>query len=125
VKDGGASFREWLETQPERDRQRAIRLHGWAEHLEADGLATLWGYQGPSYVTLLPYPHGHDAGLVTVVGDGSLWTWRSVFEKRAPNSIAGVEAALGGPLKQGGTVAEPSDSLLAAIRDAYVEARLA
>jgi hypothetical protein len=122
AKDGGADFLAWVEGQPESTRRKALHLYEWAKRLEADGLATLWGYHGPNHVTLLPYPHGHDAGLVTVVGDGSLWTWRSVFEKRAPLSIAPVEAALEGPLKQGGTIRAPADAILEAIRIAYIEA---
>jgi hypothetical protein len=125
ARDGGADFRQWVEGQPPAVRERALRLYEWARQLEIDGLATLWGYHGPNHVTLLPYPHGHDAGLVTVVGDGSIWTWRSVFEKRAPGSIAAVEHVLEGELKKGGTVREPSDALLAAVRDAYVEAHRA
>lgn len=30
------------------------------------------GFHGANYVTLLPYPTGHDAGLVTIASDGAL-----------------------------------------------------
>jgi hypothetical protein len=123
VKDGGADFEQTIETLAPELRPKVTRLFRWAKHLETDGLATLWGSHGPQYTTLLPYPKGHDAGLVTVVSDDAVWLWRSVFEKRAPNSIPLVEAALGGPLKQGGIVLDPSDQLLAAVANAYAEAR--
>jgi hypothetical protein len=123
AKDGGADFRNAVEHLPEPARTKALRLYEWAKRLESDGLATLWGYHGKNQVTLLPYPYGHEAGLVTVVSDGAIWTWRSVFEKRAPVSIAAVEVALGGPLKQGGTIRDASDEVLSAVRSAYEEAR--
>lgn len=121
--DGGADFRETAESLAEPLRQKTLRLYGWAKQLESDGLANLRGFHGTDYVTLLPYPIGHDAGLVTVASDGSLWTWRSVFEKRAPGSITAVETALKAPLKQGGTVRDPPDEVLDAIRSAYAAAR--
>jgi hypothetical protein len=119
ARDGGADFLQYVKQLSEPEHSKVVRLYEWTKRLESDGLATLWGYHGLNHLTLLPYPRGHDAGLVTVVSNGDLWTWRSVFEKRASGSIAAVEAALGGPLKQGGTVKDPSDSVLAAVRAAY------
>jgi hypothetical protein len=45
-----------------------------------------------------------------------------VFERRAPRSLAAVEAAIGEPLRQGNVVYEVSDQLLAALTAAYEEA---
>lgn len=47
----------------------------------------------------------------------------SVFERKAPMSTGAVEAAIGGPLKNGGTIREPSPAVLDGIRLAYVKAR--
>lgn len=123
ARDGGADFRQSVESLPEPARSKGLRLYEWAKRLEADGLTNLLGYHGPTYITLLPHAIGHDAGLITLVTDGSVWTWRTVFEKKAPESIAAVEQAIGGPLKQGGTIREPTDAILEAIRTAYVESR--
>jgi hypothetical protein len=123
VKDGGADFLHSIEELPEPRRTAGLRLYNWVKQLESDGLATLWASHGPTYVTLLPYPMGHDAGLVTAVTDGSMWTWRSVFEKKAPAAIPALEEAMGGALKQGGVIKDPSDAVLAAIQAAYVAAR--
>lgn len=122
ARDGGADFKKAIESLPEDEQPRANRVYEFAKSLEANGLATLWGYHGPRYVTLLPHPANHDAGLVTLVLDGSLWTWRSVFEKRAPATIAAMEVMLGRPLVQGGTVQEPTHELLDVVRRAYAEA---
>jgi hypothetical protein len=48
---------------------------------------------------------------------------RSVFERRAPRSLAAVEAAIGDlGVRQGSTVREASGELLAALTAAYEEA---
>lgn len=48
--------------------------------------------------------------------------WRSVFERRAPDSIVSVAAATGGTAFGQGTMAPTiSDRLLDALFDAYVE----
>jgi hypothetical protein len=48
--------------------------------------------------------------------------WRSVFERRAPTSIAAVETALGAELRQGNSTHDFPDTLLEAISNAYREA---
>jgi hypothetical protein len=48
-----------------------------------------------------------------------------VFERRAPRSLAAVEAAIGNlGVRRGSTVREASDELLAALTAAYEEAAL-
>lgn len=120
--DGGEEFRNAATSAGEPLQSTLMRHCAWAKQLESDGLASLRSYRGSGVVTLLPYPIGYNAGLITLASDGSIWTWRSVFEKRAPDAIELVERALNGPLKQGGTIHEPDDELLAAIRAAYAEA---
>jgi hypothetical protein len=54
----------------------------------------------------------------------SMQLWRSVFERRAPGSIATVSSAAGGTEIGQGTIAPAvTDELLAALFDAYVEAQ--
>lgn len=48
--------------------------------------------------------------------------WRSVFELRAPDSIASVDAAIGGAEIGQGINVPISNQLLDALFDAYVEA---
>jgi hypothetical protein len=48
--------------------------------------------------------------------------WRSVFERRAPESLAVVEVLIAPKSLGQGTSAEVTDELLAALRAAYVEA---
>ena len=74
---------------------------------------------------MLPYLLSDEAGLITVWNDNGFWItpWRSVFERRAPNSIATVEAVLSPqPLANGNSLREVSDRLLTALTDAYREA---
>src|SRR5947209_10276633 len=51
----------------------------------------------------------------------NLQFWRSVFERRAPKSLASIEQSFT-PIKQGNTVHEVSDELLNALTAAYREA---
>ena len=73
---------------------------------------------------LLPLLVADNVGLVTVCNNN--WTvylqfWRSVFERRAPQSLAHIEQSFT-PIKQGNTVREVSDELLEALTMAYKEA---
>ena len=55
-------------------------------------------------------------------GSAYLQFFRSVFERRAPRSLAAVEAAMGTEVRQGNTTRQIPDSLLAALTEAYREA---
>ena len=73
---------------------------------------------------LLPLLVADNVGLVTVCNNHwpvSLHFWRSVFERRAPQSLAHIEQSVT-PIKQGNTVREVSDELLEALTMAYKEA---
>jgi dihydroorotate dehydrogenase len=48
--------------------------------------------------------------------------WRSVFERRAPTTLAYIEANFSTPIKQGNFTREISDELLDALTQAYKEA---
>ena len=66
-----------------------------------------------------------DVGLVTIWNDQGAYLsfWRSVFLRRAPDSLARVEE-LAAPTRvgQGTTTKAITDELLAAVADAYREA---
>jgi hypothetical protein len=74
---------------------------------------------------LLPYLLNDDAGLVTVWNDNGFFVslWRSVFERRAPNSIEKIEELIA-PTKigTGNTLRNVNEELLAALTAAYREA---
>jgi hypothetical protein len=124
--DGSAEFRADIADLPPARRDVLARLADWAETMERDGLVRLVSYRGKSGITtLLPYLLGDDAGLVSIVsGKGSAYMtfFRSVFERRAPQSMAAVEAALGTELKQGNSTREFAQPLLDALALAHQEA---
>jgi hypothetical protein len=108
---------------PEQEHARLHRLVEWARQLQADGLVTLDTYRGKSQVTLLPRLRDEGVGLVTIwTGGSNFGMWRSVFERRAPESLAVVEVLIAPKSLGQGTSAEVTDELLAALRAAYVEA---
>src|SRR5262249_7209378 len=96
---GSSEFRDVVGGLPADRRDRLLRGADWADALANDGLVGLATYRGNSGITtLLPRLAADDAGLVSVASDirsGYMQFWRSVFERRAPNSIAAVEVALG------------------------------
>lgn len=95
------------------------RLAEWAVALEARGLARLATHQGKTGITTLVPRLADGPGLVTVYKDtrsSYLELSRSVFERRAPRSLATVEAAIGDlGVRRGSTVRAASDELLAAL----------
>jgi hypothetical protein len=123
---GSAEFRAVIAGLPEEGRDVLAGLADWADALEQDGLVRVATYRGKSGITsLLPRLVADDAGLVTVYCDnGSAYMqfWRSVFERRAPQSIPVVESLLGAKLKQGNSIHEFPAPLLEALTRAYHEA---
>jgi hypothetical protein len=124
---GGADeFLAVIPTAP-RDQQGFLRrLAEWAVALEARGLVRLATHQGKTGITTLVPRLSDGPGLVTVYKDtrsSYLELSRSVLERRAPGSLAVVEAAVGNlGVRRGSTVREASDELLAALTAAYEEA---
>lgn len=124
--EGSTGFRQAIESAPPEHRAALRKLAEWADGLESTGvrLQSYWGRRGE--VTLLPRLRQDDAGLVTIWNWGGapiISFWRSVFERRAPESIAAVEGVIAPViLGQGNTTTEISDELLSALRLAYLEA---
>jgi hypothetical protein len=121
---GGEPFLAAVQREPA-DRQPPLRrLHDWAVSLQDQRLARLATYFGKrGEVTLLPRLQPDNAGLVTIWnwnGTGFLSVWRSVFERRAPESIPLVERLIAPvPLGKGNTVNQVTDELLDALTQAY------
>jgi hypothetical protein len=123
--EGGADFAAVIEKSPLEHRAELRRLYEWAVRLEQEGLLRLNTYHGLAHRwTLLPRLPAEKAGLVTIWNeDGAyLQFWRSVFERRAPNSLPRVEELAPVRIGQGNTTREVSDELLEALAGAYREA---
>jgi hypothetical protein len=121
---GSSDFVDAIQASPDAYRDDLRRLADWAISLEQVGLVRLLTFHGKGRMTLLPYPIGEDAGLVTIWNDkgASLSVWRSVFERRAPKSIPQVEAVIGARIGTGKLVRVFSDDVLEALTSAYREA---
>lgn len=124
---GSERFEQAIEATPPEQRAFLARMLEWARALEKEGFAQLGTYEGRNgIVTLLPYPPGEQAGMITVwkdVKSAYIQVWRKVFERRAPTALGQIEALLGpGQVRQGSTVREVPDALLSLLTQAYREA---
>ena len=126
LSDGSDAFRASVENTTGDVRAQFNVLIKWAETLQSLPNVRLFSYSGTRHNTLLPYIMPDRGGLVTIWNDNFqcyLSVWRSVFERRAPNSIAPIEHLLA-PIKvgQGNTIRDVSPELLNALTEAYREA---
>jgi hypothetical protein len=123
---GSAEFRAAVADAPASLREALGRLADWADALEHEGLVKLASFRGRQGITtLLPRLAADNAGLVSIAIDNRtayMQFWRSVFERRAPQSIAAVQATLGTELRQGNSTHSFPEPLLEAITHAYREA---
>jgi hypothetical protein len=122
---GGADFAAVIEESPQGHRHELQRLYEWAVGLEREGLVHLSTFHGVAHRwTLLPRLRTEKAGLVTIWNEGGAYLqfWRSVFERRAPETLSRVERIAPVQIGQGNTTREISDELLEALTDAYREA---
>jgi hypothetical protein len=123
--DGAGDFSASIEAASETSRPLLQRLTKWAIALEQEHLVKLSTYHGKAGIlTLLPRLQVDNAGLVSIYnnnGAGYVQFWRSVFERRAPKSLARIDPAIAS-IKQGNNIREVSDELLDALTDAYREA---
>jgi hypothetical protein len=123
---GADDFRAVIADAPQEQQVFLRRLVDWADGLGQRGLVPQMStYHGKAGITTLLLRLSDGAGLVTIYKDtrsAYLQFSRSVFERRAPRSLAAVEAAIGEPVRQGNVVYEVSDELLAALTAAYEEA---
>ena len=122
LSDGSNAFRDSIEGATEETRATFEELIDWAERLQASlpnvRLASYTGTTGTRF-TLLPRIVPDDAGLVTIWNDRhrpSFSFWRSVFERRAPNSIEPVERIIApSRIGQGSVVGDITPQLLEAL----------
>ena len=125
---GADDFLTVIATAPQDQQVFLQRLTDWAVALGQRGLAQVSTYHGKAGITTLLPRLSDGAGLVTIYKDtrsAYLQFWRSVFERRAPQALAAVEAAVGEQgVKQGNVVREVSDELLSALTVAYEEAAM-
>jgi hypothetical protein len=123
---GSADFRTSFADAPPARHEMLQRAADWADALEREGLVKLSTYRGKGgIVSLLPRLASDNAGLVTIYNDiksAYMQFWRGVFERRAPNSIQAVEAAIGTELRQGNATRDITQELLSVLTRAYREA---
>ena len=93
---GADDFEAEIARGPEAQRPDLVALTAWARALEAEGLARLSTYHGKGRKVLLPRLQPENVGLVTVWNENgaSLQFWRSVFERRAPRTLAKLQRLL-------------------------------
>jgi hypothetical protein len=92
--------------------------------LDASGLARLNTYYGKQGLTLLPYLPRDGVGLVSIYNTNGAYIqfWRSVFERRAPQSLPRVEQIIAPKeLRQGIWTPIITEELLEALSAAYHE----
>ena len=124
--EGAADFEAAIEQAAAEYRPALHRLCDWAVALEREGVVKLSTYHGKAgRLTLLPRMLADAAGLVTIYNERGLaylQFWRSVFQRRAPQSLLGVEQLVS--VGQGNWISlrEVSDELLDVLTAAYREA---
>ena len=129
VLQGHEDFKRSIDAAPTDSQSILSRLLTWALEVEQEGLAQLsstrnsWGF---SLRVRPPRDSTSSSGLVIIFQDQlgpGLQLWRSVFQRRAPNSISVVERLIApNKIGQGNTVRVFTDGLLDALTDAYREA---
>lgn len=124
--DNGEAFAATIDRAPAAEQPKLRRLYDWARSLEAEGLVRLGTYHGTANrTTLLPRLQPENVGLVTIYNDRDayLTLYRSVFERRAPQSLALVESLIAPDRVGKGTVTRKlTEEVLDALTAAYREA---
>ena len=126
LSDGPDAFRASIEELTGETRTVVDELIAWAERVASLPNVRLFTYSGSRSTTLMPTIMPDNAGLVTIWNGNQqpyISVWRSVFERRAPNSIEPVERAIA-PIKigQGNIVRSVTPQVLEALTTAYQEA---
>lgn len=123
---GTDAFATSIDSAPLASQGDLRRLLGWANDLESQGLAKPRSYVGKTNgVTLLPCVRGENVGLVTIWNSNGtgLSFWRSVFERRAPETLKRIAAMPEAPtIGQGTYITSVPDDLLRELTAAYREA---
>jgi hypothetical protein len=123
---GATDFIAGIEFAIPASRSQLRRLADWANELEQHGFANVSTYHGKTGLTLLPRLPRDGVGLVSIYNASGAYVqfWRSVFERRAPLALPRVERIISPrALGQGTWTPKISEELLAALTEAYREAR--
>ncbi|HEY7021916.1 MAG TPA: toll/interleukin-1 receptor domain-containing protein [Ktedonobacterales bacterium] len=123
---GTADFIAGIEFAVPASRSQLRRLADWANELEQRRYANVSTYHGKTGLTLLPRLPRDGVGLVSIYNANGAYLqfWRSVFERRAPLALPHVEQIISPrALGQGTWTPMISEELLAALTDAYREAK--
>lgn len=123
---GSERFEATINQAPAQSRKALRCLLEWARGLEERGYVTLETYEGKGAkrFTLLPRLIVERRGLVTIWNDGgaSIQFWRSVFARKAPDSIKRIEQLANTRVGQGNSIRHFDEQLLEALTDAYEQA---
>ena len=122
---GGDEFLKSIEASAPDQQPELMRLYEWAKKLEREGLCRLYTSIGKNRWVLNPRLLDEDATPISIWNEkvGSLSLFRTVLERRAPDSVSQIETLMAPiPLGQGKAVRNPSSDLLQAIEAAYREA---
>ena len=126
--DGPDAFRASVEEATGKARATFEDLIAWAENLAGLPHVLLFSRAGRNNdrFTLVPRIMPDNVGLVTIWNDKlqpSIAVWRSVFERRAPQSIGSVERLIKPTrIGQGNVISHITPKLLDALSTAYQEA---
>lgn len=126
VLEGSDAFAEAISRAQPDDQPVLRRLVDWARGLEQESLVRLWTTIGTTGRRVLNL-HIPDAqvGLISIYNEPApnICSYRSVFDRRAPNSIAVVESAMKPQVVGQQTWTDQiSDDLTTALAGAYHEA---
>lgn len=122
---GGDEFLKSIEASAPDQQPELMRLYEWAKKLEREGLCRLYTSIGKNRWVLNPRLLDEDATPISIWNEkvGSLSLFRTVLERRAPDSVSQIRTLMAPiPLGQGKAVRNPSSDLLQAIEAAYREA---
>ncbi len=122
---GPEEFLNGIPDAPDDQQPILQRLCDWAIALQSEGLAELSTTIGKARWALVVRLHGESTSLATIWNEkgASISLNRSVFVRRAPNSISIIESLIAPDrLGQGTTTRQTNQELLDALTNAYREA---
>jgi hypothetical protein len=120
--EGSADFRAVAANATGDRRHKLDELISWAEDLANNDLCHLTSYRSArGDASLLPRMADEGVGFVTIWSTGGFTPWRSVFERRAPETLKMLDEVTPKPIGQGFNV-EPTAEVLRLVQRAYREA---
>jgi hypothetical protein len=123
---GADVFAATIDTAPTEQQPVLKRLLQWARELERERLATLYTSIGKGRWVLNARLPGQSRGMVSIWNEKGTYLspYRSVIEQEAPVTLKKLDEAVPNEIGRGNYIKTAyDDSLLALLREAYVEAR--